>query len=324
MSFKILFGVDIDKIDAIPDCDLVFFDDYLGHDHDNNGWTKFAQLMENSQANAVVEYADSYEIPKHLQSRVICLPLQPYFTSFALSRLIPAEPWIPKHSAFNFCINKVRDNRAWLIRELARRKILTDTYSIHWSTYPEYPNRYWMSDTSEKFDGNINNNQTTNIEVYKNFLQHKVYEPSYISLITEPAWQHRAVTITEKTMFAFEAGTVPIWIGGVSTPRAMKNLGFDIFEDIVDHSYQHMHTNELRMSKAIELNIDLLTDVEKLQDFFVGNQTRFEQNRAHLRSNNWFYYHLRRQLARVNWPQSQVIDIAQNLLLEHNYQWSKL
>ena len=324
MSFKILFGVDIDKINTIPNCDLVFFDDYLGHDHDNSGWTKFAQLMENSQANAVVEYVSSYEIPKHLQSRVICLPLQPYFTSFSLTRLMPAEPWSPKHSAFNFCINKMRDNRAWLIRELARRKILTDTYTVHWSDITEYPNRFWMGDHSVKFDGNINNNQTTNIEVYKNFLQKEVYEPSYVSLITEPAWQHRAVTVTEKTMFAFEAGTVPIWIGGIGNAWAMKNLGFDIFEDFVDHSYQHLATNELRMLKAIELNLELLNNVQILQDYFEKNYSRFERNRAHLRSNNWFYNHLRRELSRVNWPQSQVIDIAQNLLLEHNYQWSKL
>ena len=324
MSFKILFGVDIDKIDAIPDCKLVFFDDYLGHDHDNRGWIKFVQLMENSQANAVVEYAGSYEIPEHLQSRVICLPLQPYFTSFSLSRLISATPWSPKHSAFNFCINKMRDNRSWLVRELASRKILTDTYTVHWSDVAEYPNRFWMGDHSVKFDSNINNNQTTNIEVYKNFLQKEVYEPSYVSLITEPAWQHRAVTITEKTMFAFEAGTIPIWIGGVGTAWAMKNLGFDVFEDLVNHSYQHLNTNELRMSKAIELNHKLLTDVEMLHDYFEKNQDRFEKNRDHLRSNNWFYNHLRKELARVNWPQLQVIDIAQNLLLEHNYQWSRL
>jgi hypothetical protein len=58
---------------------------------------------------------------------------------------------------------------------------------------------------------------------------------------------------------AIYGGTIPIWVGGWRYADAMKELGFDVFDDIVDHSYQFLEDPIERTDKSIELNLDLLS-----------------------------------------------------------------
>ena len=86
-----------------------------------------------------------------------------------------------------------------------------------------------------------------------------MFEPSCISLITEPNYIEREALITEKTIMAVYGGTLPIWVGGWRCADAMRSQGFDVFDDIVDHSYQSLADPWDRVNKSIELNQELLS-----------------------------------------------------------------
>ena len=67
-----------------------------------------------------------------------------------------------------------------------------------------------------------------------------VLETSYEFLNSHPdleAVMWRAPFLTEKTVKAFAIGQIPLILGPVGQVKMTRDLGFDLFDDIVDHSY---------------------------------------------------------------------------------------
>jgi hypothetical protein len=58
----------------------------------------------------------------------------------------------------------------------------------------------------------------------------------------------------------------------------MRRLGFDVFDDIVDHSYEHMTDPWDRAYYAVEKNIKLLRDPDLAKDFVSANHARLKHN----------------------------------------------
>jgi hypothetical protein len=61
---------------------------------------------------------------------------------------------------------------------------------------------------------------------------------------------------------ALYAGTIPIWVGGWRIADYMASLGFDTFDDVVDHSYQTESDPELRCDLAVARNLKLLSNFD--------------------------------------------------------------
>lgn len=117
-----------------------------------------------------------------------------------------------------------------------------------------------------------------NCENYQRFLQKEVFEPTCISVITEPAFFEKESILTEKTIMSIYSGTLPIWVGGWRCADALRKFGFDVFDDVVDHSYQNMEDPFDRCYYAIERNLDLLRDFSRAQEFINQNQHRLKHN----------------------------------------------
>jgi len=95
-----------------------------------------------------------------------------------------------------------------------------------------------------------------NIENFINLTN--IYKQSSINIVCETAYSKRKLThITEKTLFAFLSLQVPIVIGNVGIIKWLKNLGFDMFDDIVDTSYDNSNDN-VRWKLAIDNNKSLI------------------------------------------------------------------
>jgi hypothetical protein len=82
-----------------------------------------------------------------------------------------------------------------------------------------------------------------------------------VSLITESMPNYRISAYSEKTLFSVLALTFPIFVGGYSMASTWKNAGFDIFDDLIDHSYEKLPTLIERCFYAFELNKKILTDI---------------------------------------------------------------
>jgi hypothetical protein len=106
-------------------------------------------------------------------------------------------------------------------------------------------------------------------------------------LITEPAFFERETIITEKTIMAIYGGTIPVWVGGWRIADYMRDQGFDVFDDIVDHSYQDLTDPWDRCYYAIERNVNLLKDFDTVQKFVHNNKHRLQANLELLESNTF-------------------------------------
>jgi len=210
--------------------------------------------------------------------------------------------WNNKNTRFNFMINKPRHNREFLLLLIKHFELVDYSYSLCWKTTNLKRNhmiRNTQSDVYKKIisdtpmnipektytfgheifmEHGLRYGHVTNAENYEGLLQSTVFEPSCVSLITEPSFYERETLQTEKTIMAMYGGTLPVWVGGWGIPESMRQLGFDVFDDIVDHSYEKLADPWDRAYCAVEKNLDLLRDPDLAKDFLLANHARLQHN----------------------------------------------
>lgn len=84
-----------------------------------------------------------------------------------------------------------------------------------------------------------------------------VYGSCSVNVVTETQYDRAPGIITEKTIFAMLAEQIPIVIGYPGIVADCVDLGFDMFTDLVNVSYDHA-PNDVRVERALELNRDLI------------------------------------------------------------------
>ena len=118
---------------------------------------------------------------------------------------------------------------------------------------------------------NLPNGITHNYEGHKslwnNVLGNKFCSSTF-AIVNEPVFWEKAVMPTEKYLMVLYGCCFPIFCGGYKIAIGLSNIGFDVFDDIIDHSYQYEEHPTNRILRALELNRDLLEDsIIKKQDY---------------------------------------------------------
>jgi len=109
-----------------------------------------------------------------------------------------------------------------------------------------------------------------------------IFFNSGIALITESTEYQKASMTSEKSLFPIFGLNFPIWVGGYCEADAWKNMGFDVFDDVINHDYQRYDTLVERCVYAIKLNLKLLTDVELVAKLRQQHHERLLENRYKL------------------------------------------
>ena len=225
------------------------------------------QLLENSICDP---YSHTLLFDMHLHDDIfvkynpLCIPLFCATTvkEFQKENIIPN--WTNKTKTFNFMINKLRPHRVALLKLVEELNLTNYTYSLPWQENPftSLPVTNYMIGTETQMTQGIRSGSIRNSQNYKQLLQKTVFEPSCISLITEPTYIEKEALISEKTIMSIYGGNIPIWVGGWRCADSMQRLGFDVFDDIVDHSYQTLEDPLRRVRNSITLNKKLLSNFE--------------------------------------------------------------
>ena len=84
-----------------------------------------------------------------------------------------------------------------------------------------------------------------------------LYSQCAVNIVTETQYDAWPGIVTEKTLQAMIAGQVPVVIGHPGIVQDCQELGFDMFEDLVDVSYDWL-PNDQRAEAALELNRELI------------------------------------------------------------------
>lgn len=127
-----------------------------------------------------------------------------------------------------------------------------------------------ISDFNYK-DARVANNYNTNLL--------PVYENIGVEIITGTLFFENSPSLSEKELQSVYGKTFPIYINGVGMAREIKKLfDIDIFEDIVDHSYDEIEDHFERLAAAIDRNEKLLDGSTNIKELWYDNQKRFEEN----------------------------------------------
>jgi len=96
--------------------------------------------------------------------------------------------------------------------------------------------------------------------------------------------------MTEKSEKCFLLEQVPIWVAATGQAKLAREWGFDLFDDLIDHSYDLEPDGRLRIKMAADQLEKLCAQsIGQLQEFKRLNQQRFTANRElcfYLRKNH--------------------------------------
>lgn len=106
------------------------------------------------------------------------------------------------------------------------------------------------------------------------------YLESYINIVTESEFLRNVIHISEKSFKPFAFYQLPIII---ATPHHVRTLrdeyGFDMFDDIINHSYDLEMDNNKRFMMIVEEIGRLNNNKDFIHQFYKNNKNRFESNR---------------------------------------------
>lgn len=119
--------------------------------------------------------------------------------------------------------------------------------------------------------------QNNNIMNFNNNLRYR-YQNSFVEIVTESSFCSPAYMLTEKTMHAFYGCNFPIILAGSGAVAHLRGVGFDMFDDIIDHSYDLQNNPIDRITQAIDLNERLLLDGDYVKECWKQNKDRFLKN----------------------------------------------
>jgi len=132
------------------------------------------------------------------------------------------------------------------------------------------------SDTKQHFH--------TNVDFFK-CLINVITETS--SQTDDDSW--REIFITEKTFKAFAYRQLPVWFAVPGTVQTVRDLGFDVFDDIIDHRYDLEINEDIRMNMVINILSRLCNQytISELCDLRLGLWKRISNNMQHLNKLEW-------------------------------------
>jgi hypothetical protein len=112
-------------------------------------------------------------------------------------------------------------------------------------------------------------------------VDHPAYTDSYVNYVTESSAKSDILFLSEKTWKPFIAGQFGIWLGNPGTVEFLRSIGFDVFDDLIDHSYDY----ELDFHQRIKLLHQSISQIMimDLEQLFIST----EQRRLH--NQNLFY-----------------------------------
>jgi hypothetical protein len=155
------------------------------------------------------------------------------------------EEWLPH-------FDQLRTN-AWQClngRECSHRQRVADVLRTWPNGVLSYGNQIALSEWAySSYRGTEND---------ENFVRlASLYSQCTVNIVTETQYDSRPGIVTEKTLQAMIAGQIPIVIGHPGVVQDCQELGFDMFEDLVDTSYDWLPNNQ-RVEAALELNQNLI------------------------------------------------------------------
>ena len=174
---------------------------------------------------------------------------------------------------FNFFINNKQINRHLLVKLVEYFDLASFDYIMD-NDKQDFDMQHTINELAKLSDHNLDADFKTKILAPVALLaKHDVdtvgawtarvsqmFDQTAVALISEINGHQRACVFSDKTIYAILGLTFPIYVGGYGHADYLKHIGFDIFDDVIDHSYQYRDTLIERCYYAFKNNLKLLSD----------------------------------------------------------------
>lgn len=147
--------------------------------------------------------------------------------------------------------------------------VLTDTEKDELDTLPK-------KIEAIESDRNINNDHT---------IVHPAYSECYVNIITETCSRKSTPALTEKTLKPILAEQFFLLIGSPYCIDYLRQTRFDVFDDIIDHSYDNEPDDRKRIAMVID-QVDALNN-QNLEKLFLETKERRQANKNWLLSDEY-------------------------------------
>jgi len=143
-------------------------------------------------------------------------------------------------------------------------------------------NRYSQLRTSIIEDSvDIYQAHNDNLTNFKQSLLPK-YNNSLVEIVSETSYNELSFNITEKTLHFVYGANMPIMISSPGTVDFLRNMGLDMFDNVLDHTYDSIEDPAERINVALDLNLDILSSMN-LAELWKENKYRIDKNIAFIR-----------------------------------------
>ena len=148
----------------------------------------------------------------------------------------------------------------------------------------------------------IYNRINDNVTNFNQSLKPK-YQNSFVEIVTESSFSAPGFMLTEKTLNSIYGCNFPIILSGVGAVQHFRELGFDMFDDIVDHNYDTISNPIDRIISAIDDNKKLLLDSSYVKEQWKNSELRFQNNIKLAKHSmyNWYEIRAKDQFKHLGW-----------------------
>jgi hypothetical protein len=135
------------------------------------------------------------------------------------------------------------------------------------------------------------NRNNDNVSNFKNKLA-KYYQNTFVEIITETSYTEKCYNLTEKTLNSIYGCCFPILLCGQGSVAFLRNMGMDVFDDVINHSYDTIEDPADRLYAAITDNLAILTD-PNIKEIWRVNKHRFTNNVDFAKKTLYNFYSIR-------------------------------
>lgn len=102
--------------------------------------------------------------------------------------------------------------------------------------------------------------------------RHPAYWNCYVNLVTETSVKSNELWMSEKTFKPLLSGQMALWLSNPGIVVLLRNIGFDVFDDYIDHGYDSAENWHVRID-LIHAQIDRIMNYD-LEKHFVDTESR--------------------------------------------------
>ena len=165
------------------------------------------------------------------------------------------ESYTEKPYMFDILMFQRKPERSLLFDQIVNCELEPVSIMTYHGEHPEY-SRQWDHINHPRIDDVINYGSTTlHVDepgTFSSLIPTEIYKNSHFSIVAETTVDGNRYAITEKTGKVLTAGRLTVWVAVWQFVDHLRSLGFDVFDDVIDHSYDNIKNSNERISAAVQ------------------------------------------------------------------------